>query len=521
MAVARNVIANTVGTAVLVVASAATTVLSFRLAGSEQFGLIGFYFTLHGIVAILDTGLGPGIVREVAHARSGEHGSGLGSILFTFQGIYAGITGATTLVLVAASSFMATAWLSARTISAGEIQTALILAALIIGLQRLRTVYSVFLEGLEQQVLVNFLQSGAAVLRALVVLGAMIADRADRHRLSRRVPPHQRRGSAGHGLVRMARNRRRRQTAVLVAHGPAAVAFSADQLARGRGRRTAPRCRQAGGERHAAARRRRPLYVHFADLSHRLKAGRPERDRDLSRLSASIRRADVAEARRVYFAAAQTVSCIVAAFGLGAAFFGSEALFFLTGSLDVARDYHWLFAILALGYGLNGLCQIPNALRLSEGDPGTALWSNLAAAALYLPAIILLTPAYGVLAPAVLWLATNVLLFAVMVARAHRDALAGCAWSWLWSCVIRQFVVTAAVYAMTKADVAADKFAGSRRRRSGCRRRLRVRGSGGRERRTAAFRHQFLTAIVLLSIEREPGALAGPQPSRRAIAVSA
>ena len=44
------------------------------------------------------------------------------------------------------------------------------------------------------------------------------------------------------------------------------------------------------------------------------------------RLSASIRRGDTAEAKRVYFAAAQTVSCIVAAFGLGAAFFGTDAL---------------------------------------------------------------------------------------------------------------------------------------------------------------------------------------------------
>ena len=108
MAVARNVIANTIGTVVLAVATAATTIFSFRLAGSEQFGLIGFYFTLHGIVAILDTGIGPGVVREVAHARSGEHSIGLPSILFTFQGIYAGITVLATVALIAAAPFIAT-----------------------------------------------------------------------------------------------------------------------------------------------------------------------------------------------------------------------------------------------------------------------------------------------------------------------------------------------------------------------------------------------------------------------------
>ena len=86
------------------------------------------------------------------------------------------------------------------------------------------------------------------------------------------------------------------------------------------------------------------------------------------RLSASLRRGDTAEAKRVYFAAAQTVSCIVAAFGLGAVFFGTEALVILTGSAEVARDYHWLFALLAFAYGLNGFALIPNALRLSEGQ---------------------------------------------------------------------------------------------------------------------------------------------------------
>jgi hypothetical protein len=90
-------------------------------------------------------------------------------------------------------------------------------------------------------------------------------------------------------------------------------------------------------------------------------------------------------------------------------------------------------------------------LRLSEGHPGTALWSNLVAAVLYLPAIILLTPAYGVMAPAVLWLVANAFLYAVLLARAHRDALARYAWPWVWACVIPQFTVTAAVYAMTKA----------------------------------------------------------------------
>lgn len=451
MAVAHNVIANTVGTVVLALATAATTILAFRLAGAEQFGLIGFYFTLHGIVAILDLGIGPGIVREVAYARSGEHDAGLGSVLFTFQGIYAGIIGLTTITLVAASSFMATTWLTARTLSAAEIQYALILAALIIAMQRLRTVYSVFLEGLEQQVLVNIVQSAAAVLRALVVLGAMLL-----------IAPTAVVFLGAFLLASTAEVLVTAWYAWRAVEDPAKPRFSMVLLKRlWRFLLTSSLAVAIGallqGVDKMVVSAMLPLdvvgrYMFISQICLIvLKLVAPNVTAIFPRLSASIRSGDVPEARRVYFAGAQAVTCIVAGFGLGAAFFGGEALFILTGDSVVAHDYHWVFAIMAFAYGVNGLCLIPNALRLSEGHPGTALWSNLVAGAVYLPAVILLTPRYGVLAPAALWLAANGFVFAVLVARAHRDALAGLAWPWLWACVIPQVAAAAAVFAMTKA----------------------------------------------------------------------
>jgi O-antigen/teichoic acid export membrane protein len=451
MAVARNVIANTVGTAVLAVATAVTTIFSFRLAGAEQFGLIGFYFTLHGIVAILDTGIGPGIVREVAYARSGEHESGLGSILFTFQGIYAGITGLTTIALIAASSFIATTWLTARTISTGEIQSALILSALIIAAQRQRTIYSVFLEGLERQVIVNILQSGAAVLRAAVVLAAMIV-----------IAPTAIVFLAAFLLVclfellitawfawkAIEKKDRSRFSTSLVRRLWRFLLTSSLAVAVGAGL-------QSVDKMVVSAMLPLDIVGRYMFVSQIcllvLKLIAPNVTAIFPRLAASIKRADIAEAKRVYFAAAQTVSCIVAAFGLGAVFFGYDALLILTSNRAVAHDYHELLVLLAFAFGFNGFALIPNAMRLSEGRPGTALWSNLAAGVFYLPAVIVLTPRYGVLAPAALWCAVNLFVFGVLVARAHRDALAGYGLPWLWHCVVPQFAATAAVYAGTKA----------------------------------------------------------------------
>jgi O-antigen/teichoic acid export membrane protein len=448
MAVARNVIANTVGTVVLAGATAGLMIVSFRLTGPEQFGLIGFYLTLHAMVAILDTGIGPAIVREVAHARAGGHEYGLGTILFTFQSVYASITGVTLLVLIAAAPFIATMWLSARTIPAGEIQLALILSAAIIATQRQRTAYSVFLEGLEQQALVNVLQSGFAVLRTLVVLAALLlaAPTAVTFLTSflvistaelavtawyawRAAGPAERPRIA----VPMLRRLWRFLLTTSLVGAVGALLQSVDKV---------------------VVSAMLPLdvvgrYMFISQIALLvLKLIAPNVTAIFPRLSVAVRRGDRDETRRVYFAGAQIVATIVAAFGFGAVFFGSEALLLLTGDPAVAATYHWAFACLAFAFGFNGFVLIPNALRLSEGHPATTLWAYVIAGTVYIPAVVLLTPAYGVIVPAALWFAVNAFAFAVLAVYSHREALAGYAWDWVWGCVVSQFAVTAAADAI-------------------------------------------------------------------------
>jgi O-antigen/teichoic acid export membrane protein len=449
MVVARNVIANIAGTSVMVVATAATTILSFRIAGAEQYGLIGLYLTLHSIIAMLDTGLGPGLVREIAHARTGDQSHGLKTILFTFQLIYIAIIALTTLVLVCASSFIATTWLTVQTILPGEIQVVLVLAALTIGLQRLRTVYSVFLEGLEQQVLANLLQSSMAVLRAIIVLGAMIF-----------ISPT--------AIVFLSAMLFIGVTEVFVT---AVYAWRSAAAPGGDGERfSLPMIRRlwrylvtcsiavATGTLLQCADKfvvstALPLdvvgrYIFISQICLIiLKLAAPNVTAFFPRLSASVRREDWVETRRIYFAASQTVSCIVAILVLGAAFFGSEALYILTGSWSIGRDYYLLLAVLAAAYGLNSLCLVLYALQRSKGDATTALWGNAGAAVLYLPALIFLTPIYGIMAPALLWLALNAVLFAVS---ASRQILPAQAWSWLLACVIPQFATVTAILAIAR-----------------------------------------------------------------------
>lgn len=458
MAVARNIIANTVGVGVLIAATAATTILGFRLAGAEQYGLIGFYFTLHGIVAIMDTGLGPGVIREVAQSRSDPLSADARSknepatILFTFQGIYAAITAATTILLIAASPLIASHWLSARTISVSEIEIALVLTALTIGLQRLRTIYSVFLEGLEKQVLANLLQSGGACLRTVVVLGAMML-----------IAPTAIAFLGGMLLVSAVETIATALCAwrALERSGGAKARFSIGMIRRlWRYLLTNSLAVALGaviqGADKIVVSAALPLdivgrYMFISQICLiAVKLVSPNVTAVFPRLSSHVRRGDVQETRRIYFAASQMTSCIVAVFIFGVAFFGSEALFVLSGNLEFAREYWMFFALLAAASGVISLSLTPNALQLVEGYPGTALRNNLVGTLLYVPAVIVLTPLYGIMAPASLWLAVGALSFAVFAWRAHQHVLAGHTWPWLRLCVLPQFLVTATIFTLAK-----------------------------------------------------------------------
>jgi O-antigen/teichoic acid export membrane protein len=448
MAVARNVIANTAGTVVLVGAGAALTILSFRLAGAEQYGLIGFYLMLNGIVAILDTGLAPGVVREVARARAGQHSEKLNTILFTFQGVYLAITAITALILVALAPLIAGTWLKTRTISTGEVELALILGAAVLALQRQRTVYQVFLDGMEHQVTANAAQSATSLLRAVVVLGAMLAVAPTAivflsaslltgaieltlfATLAWRAARGEQRSHFSFGLIR-GLWRYLLTSTLAVALG--ALLVNVDKIVV-----------SAALPLEVVGR-----YIFIAQICLIvLKLVTPNVTAIFPRLTAAVGRGARDETIRVYFAGTQTAAIIVAVFMLGASYFGYEALLVLTGNPAVAQTYHPVFALMAWGYGLNSLALIPNALRMVEGFPGTALWGNAAAAVLYVPAVALLTPRYGLLAPVTLWLAVNAGLFGLFTLRAHRHMLAGQAWNWLSGCILRQTVAIAVVFAV-------------------------------------------------------------------------
>lgn len=170
--IARNVLANLSGMAVSLAVQAGIAFGGYRLAGAEQYGLIGFFAVLLTAAAIFDAGLGQTVTRLVARNQV-ENPSGTGSLVFNFTLIYTGLAVVLALAIWLLSPWIAAYWLRPQHITPGEVQWAITLMGVGIAVQRLRGIFQATLEGLERQVLCNLLLIGTGLLRLGLGLGAL------------------------------------------------------------------------------------------------------------------------------------------------------------------------------------------------------------------------------------------------------------------------------------------------------------------------------------------------------------
>ncbi|MFC7610883.1 lipopolysaccharide biosynthesis protein [Teichococcus aestuarii] len=168
------------------------------------------------------------------------------------------------------------------------------------------------------------------------------------------------------------------------------------------------------------------------------------------RMSAYVRGEHIQELRVLFFTASQATFALMLTAAGALVFFGAAFIELVSGRPDAAREFAPVLAALAAAYALSGLCRPSHALQMAEGDPATALKSNLVTGALYLPAILLLTPRYGVILPALCLIGANGLAFVIFTATAFRNRLKGLAGRWLRSSVLPQLVAVGLAYGLVR-----------------------------------------------------------------------
>ncbi len=128
-----------------------------NLIGIESYGLIGFYGTLMGSLAILDLGLSSTLSREMARVNAtGKPISETRDLVFSLELIYWAMGILLGAIVYFLSPYIAEYWLKPSKIERGEVDFAIKLIGGIIAFQWPQSIYSGGLMGLQKQVSLNF-----------------------------------------------------------------------------------------------------------------------------------------------------------------------------------------------------------------------------------------------------------------------------------------------------------------------------------------------------------------------------
>ncbi|WP_446730900.1 lipopolysaccharide biosynthesis protein [Pseudomonas sp. SST3] len=146
-------------------------VLPFYLGhlGAEAYGLIGFFAVLQAWLQLLDAGLSPSLVRQIAHFRGRSAASVQhyepGQLLRSFEIIFLPLASLTILSIHVSSGWIAHQWLQAQDLSTATIVHCISLMGLMVGLKLYATLYKSGLQGLELHAWLNGANIVIATLR--------------------------------------------------------------------------------------------------------------------------------------------------------------------------------------------------------------------------------------------------------------------------------------------------------------------------------------------------------------------
>lgn len=147
--------------------------LYIKYLGIEAYGLIGIFGILQAWLLLLDGGLKPSLVREMARFKAGAHEvDQIRDLLRTVEVVGIAIAMAIALSLWTASDWLSHNWISTDNLDASVAARAFAIMGIIIALQFIESIYTSSIVGLQLQVLESVLTSIVATIRGV---GAVIA----------------------------------------------------------------------------------------------------------------------------------------------------------------------------------------------------------------------------------------------------------------------------------------------------------------------------------------------------------
>jgi O-antigen/teichoic acid export membrane protein len=171
VSIKRNIAANYVAQAYTMLIGIVMAPVYLHYMGTEAYGLIGFFTMMTAWFQLLDMGLTPTLMREVARFRGGAISAGtLRSLLRGLEAIFGGASLAGAGALVFSANWIATHWLRAKGLPVDEVAHAVMLMGLAVPLRWMSGLHRGAVAGFERQIWLSGYNVSIASARFVGVL---------------------------------------------------------------------------------------------------------------------------------------------------------------------------------------------------------------------------------------------------------------------------------------------------------------------------------------------------------------
>ena len=429
--VKRNIIANYLGSGWTALMGVVFLPFYIKLMGAEAYGIVGIFVSIQAIFSVLDLGLSQTLNREMARLSIGHKNTELmADTARTLEIIYWGIAIAITAAIVLTSEFIAHNWLHPEQLSRETLVEALWVIAVVVGLRWPVALYMGGLNGLQRQISVNVLLAIFATLQGAGSLAVLLfieptlpaffswqALVALLQVVAFRIVFWRRLASAQTGSFRRAVLKGIWRFAAGVS-GISILATILTQLDKVILSKLLT-LSDFGYYTFAAT---------VAAVLYRLIG--PVFTAYYPKLTEHVSNKAISRISSDYHHGSQLMAVVVFPSALTLIFFSKEILELWTGDPDIVMHSYLLVSLLAIGNTLNGIMHMPYALQLAYGWTKLALFSNIVAVIVLVPAIIFATKHWGPVGAAGVWILLNGGYLLISVQLMHHRLLKTEKWKW-------------------------------------------------------------------------------------------
>ncbi len=428
----KNLIANYLGQGWTVLMSIAFVPVYIKYLGMESYGLIGLFALLQSFLVLLDLGMSPTLGREMARFTGGSHSNeSILDLLRSIEIIAVAIAVVIAGGIALSADWIATDWLRAETLSTEVVSKAFVILGLVTALRFVENIYRSTLVGLQRQVLLNVVNGLMATLRSIGAIGILVwvAPTIGAFFLWQALVSITTLAILGIATYRC------------FPKGERSGRFSVDALK--------SVLRFAGGMMGVTLLALLLTQVDKVLLSKLLTLSEyglytlaatvagglymlvgPITQAYYPKFCQFVAQGNTAALATNYHQGAQLVSIVVGSAAIVLFFFAETLLRLWVHDAELAERVAPFMSVLSLGTLLNALMWIPYQTQLAYGWTRLAIWSNVVAVAVFVPAILWIVPQYGSMGAAWIWVILNAGYCLISVQFMYQRILTKEKWHW-------------------------------------------------------------------------------------------